>query len=161
MLLNIVLLIFMKIRMASILFQKLIFRDKKQMSDDIESLKQSILNQNQILDNIETELNFKELELLKKENEFNDLQRRIIEKFDGKNTISEVVSYINSQYEELDKQISELEKNSDNQSNESLEKLAKDIQMLVKNNSVDGYIKEQIKSIELCEDKLSMLPKTE
>lgn len=147
--------------MASILFQKLIFRDKKQMSDDIESLKQSILNQNQILDNIETELNFKELELLKKENEFYDLQRRIIEKFDGKNTISEVVSYINSQYEELDKQISELEKNSDNQSNESLEKLAKDIQMLVKNNSVDGYIKEQIKSIELCEDKLSMLPKTE
>lgn len=81
-----------------------------------DSFKEKILEQSQKLDKIEKEYDDIESRLLDVEQQFYEKQKGIIDLFSGNNpspsTISEVVDYMNSQYDKLEQKISDMEKYS-------------------------------------------------
>ncbi|KAK8877983.1 hypothetical protein M9Y10_004746 [Tritrichomonas musculus] len=81
-----------------------------------DSFKEKILEQSQKLDKIEKEYDDIESRLLDVEQQFYEKQKGIIGLFSGNNpspsTISEVVDYMNSQYDKLEQKISDMEKYS-------------------------------------------------
>lgn len=97
-------------------------------SPEISSLKKRILDQNKCLDNLEKEYDAIELDLLEKEEKLFKIKNELLEKYKGKaSSISEIVTYINSKYEYLEKKVSEIENQPDKNDHKQIFDLLKDL----------------------------------
>lgn len=132
-----------------------------------DSLKEKILEQSQKLDKIEKEYDDIESRLLDVEQQFYEKQKGIIDLFSGNNpspsTISEVVDYMNSQYDKLEQKISDMEKysivlnDSDNKDDiiTSLEDLNNKLSEIVEQYT----FQTQLDEIKKLEEELIIKPK--
>lgn len=132
------------------------------MSSDTQELKERILAQSKELSKYEKEYDIIENELLETEEKFDEMENEILENFKDKTTIAEIVSSINSQYEDLEKKVSEFEnqfvnkKRDPNKIYEILKSIDDNLNEIIKRYSLQEKIDPLLKDLFLIEKDLNI-----